>query len=314
MILPKGKPLYTNLKTKIVRFENLLDELKEEGFTGYIQIELSDETGTLFMERGKILSTSTQASVDNPLAHLIKKSISDPNGLINVYALEPELVNILASVFDKKPFIKGFPFDVVDVEKLLDRLSRDSFTGVLLVEDPKKEATFMMFFFQGDPFDYMYEDLEITLSGDAALEKIYELNTSESAKLSLISSELEAVMAEESVVDAPTNVKEEVEKFFDAILPEIMAEVSVTDLKKKALELAEDFPFLDPFDPAVYVEGNKLVIEDEIPPKELVEGLAEWLRRVAENISEQRRKVALVNAIDKVSSKELVEPLFKAIQ
>ncbi len=316
MLLPRGKPVYSNLKTKIVKFDSLLDELKEETFTGYVQVELSNATGVVFMERGIIVGAFVdKKDVENPLSYILAESLRDPSGLISVFALDPELISVLSSVYGKKPAIKGFPFEVVDVEKLLDRLSREEFTGALTIEDPAKEAVFLMFFFQGEPFEYTYEDLEISLSGEAAVEKLYELNQSDTAKLDLIPSELEATISDQEEGEVITgDLRAEVQKFFDGVLPELLEELSIVDLKKAAVDLAEEYPFLDPFAPSVYVEDGRLVIEEDVPPEALLDGLSQWLKRLASMLDEKKRKTMYAFALDRVKNKKLLEPLLRALQ
>ena len=310
MVLPRGNPLYRGMKTKVVRLDSLLEELEEESFSGYIQLEFEDASGVIFLERGKVVGATCDAETTDPVGYLLKRASSDKSGILNVYSLPEEMVSLLASVVDAEPRFSGFPFDVVKVDRLLERLSEAQFTGAVVVEDPERSAVFMGFFFSGDPVEFLYEDPDRSLTGEGAMEEFYALNSSSSALLSVVESSFEGTQVREK---GSASLTQELVNFFNSVLPEFLREVSHKDIKKVALELAEDYPFLDPFDPDVYVDGDRLVIRDEVPPRELLDGTGELLRRLSSMVSRETRRAAYAAASEAVSNRDVLSPLFKAL-
>lgn len=60
MILPKGEVAYENLRTAFVDLNSFLQTLKEDNFTGYLQISFWDYEGILFLEAGEIVNASEE--------------------------------------------------------------------------------------------------------------------------------------------------------------------------------------------------------------------------------------------------------------
>ncbi len=315
MFLPKGRPVYSGLKTTMVRIDRFLEDLKEEEFTGYMRIDFDDMLGVLFFERGHMVGATLegeQQAGSDAASIILKRCMAGDRGVINVNALDPEMVSVLSSVSSAHPRVRDFPFDVIDVGKLLERLSREGFSGILEVKEEEKEASLLLFFFNGEPFDSVYEDVEVSLTGDDALEKIHELNQTPSAHMAIYETALEGEAAQ-AQAEAPSDVAGEAKRFFDAALPEILAEISITDIKRVAVELAEKYPFLDPFAPSVYVRDKELVIEEELPKEELIKGLTELLKGISKRLTKPTRRSAYSAASEAVSNRVVVEELFKAL-
>ena len=315
MVLPRGKPVYTNLKTKVVKLDSLLEELSEEGFSGYVKLDFEDDEGVIFLEKGRVVGVHRGSGGRDALSELIKRGISDGSGLISVYSLDPELLSVISAVYSAEPLFSNVPFGIVDTERLMEHLSKKEFTGVLLVEDEKKGATFMAFFFSGEPFDFLYEDPEAALAGDDAMEMMHQLNSSETASFSLIEAVFDRKFEAEDMESAKTtaDVIGAVKEFFNAILPEIWPHIGERGFKRAALKLAEDYPFLDPFDPDVYFRDGRIIIEEGIDTDRLIEGMAALLTEIASQIPDEVRKLASASAARLVKDSEAVSELFDAL-
>ena len=61
MILPKGEAVYENLRTSFVDLNSFLLSLKEDDFTGYVQLSFWDYEGILFLEAGEIVNATEEA-------------------------------------------------------------------------------------------------------------------------------------------------------------------------------------------------------------------------------------------------------------
>jgi hypothetical protein len=56
MILPKGPAVHENLRTVFIDLNSFLQTLKEDNFTGYVQVSFWDYEGILFLEAGEIVN------------------------------------------------------------------------------------------------------------------------------------------------------------------------------------------------------------------------------------------------------------------
>ena len=133
MLLPKGRPIHEDLSTAYVKMDHLIRELKEEGFSGYLRLDNPEFTGILFFEQGKISGAYTAPAVPDPLLALMEEASSE--GTVNVYGLPPEVVYILASAARGERVYSALPLEIISLERLMERLKRESLTGMMKVED-----------------------------------------------------------------------------------------------------------------------------------------------------------------------------------
>ena len=98
MILPKGPIVHENLRTVFIDLNSFLQTLKEDNFTGYVQLSFWDYEGILFLEAGEIVnaieeSSDTRRGGEEAVENIILMS-KQQDGRINVYRLAPEMVTI----------------------------------------------------------------------------------------------------------------------------------------------------------------------------------------------------------------------------
>jgi len=288
MLLPKGEAIYKDLKTEYVKLEKLIKDLSSETFTGYVKLDMTDFTGILFFDRGKLIGAVTEPESQTPMLEIMKKS-SLP-GVINVYTLSPEHINILASAITGTKVIDKIPFEIVDFVRLMERLSRTGFSGIINIEDPQEEAALLIYFFDGDPVDFMYEDIDTTLTGDKVLDRVEQLKESPSAFLTVYESNITS-----SRID-PESIRENVIGFYNEVCAFLLKKMGEKEFskqfRKSCLENVDEYPFLDPFDPGVFIEkgSHRLVIQDDIPITAASQALNKVLRNLIEKLNQKDKK------------------------
>jgi len=288
MLLPKGEAIYKDLKTEYVKLEKLIKDLSNETFTGYVKLDTTDFTGILFFDRGKLIGAVTEPESPTPMLEIMKMS-SKP-GVINVYTLSPEHINILASAITGTKVIEKIPFEIVDFVKLMERLSRERFSGIVDIEDPQEESALVIYFFDGDPVDFMYEDIDITLTGDKVLDQIDSLKDSPTALLTVYESNIGLTRID------PETIKHDIIDFYQQIckfLIKKLGERTFSKLfRKNCLDNVDEYPFLDPFDPGIYIEKgtSHLVIQDDVPITAASRALNKVFSNIIESLSSKDKK------------------------
>ena len=310
--LPQGKVVYSDLKISAIKMDRFLKTLQDEGFTGYVRIETPDLTGVIFYDMGRIIAVTTIPSTSDPLISLMEVT-SRADGTINVYAFSSETINILASAVNGRELFANVPFEIIDIDRLFSRLVREKFAGVLAVTDEENDVNLSVFFFDGSPFEYIYETIDSTVRGEEAMAKLEELRNSPSAFMKLYEASLEGKPVEE--IGKELDPVKVLENFFNEILPELNRLLGNRKMRMICGELAEKYPFLDPFIPSVYFKDNRIVIEDEsIPVKDLMDGLKEFLQRALEQMGSEDRERFVDVLRDALSDKPLLQSFAQVIR
>lgn len=308
--LPHGKVVYSDLRISAVRMDKFLKSLQSENFTGYLRLETPDLTGVIFYDTGKIIAVKTFPEVSDPLVSIMEVS-SRSDGTISVYAFSPEIINILAAAVAGKEVFSGVPFEIVDVEKLFSWLIRRKFSGVLLIRSEEDEVNFSVFFFEGTPLEYIYESIDATIKGEKAMDKIKELQSLSDSVIALYEATFER--ADVGEIGDKLDPLREVKEFFDDIVPRLGLDDK--RLRMVSNQLADRFPFLDPFIPSVYFKNGELVVEDEsIPVKEIMEGLKELLRGILEGMKEKDRDKAKAVIKNALSGRPILQSFLELVE
>jgi hypothetical protein len=288
MLLPKGRPVHRDLGTAYVKVDHFIRELKEEGFSGYLCLENPDVKGVLFFEQGGISGAYTEPPTADPLLAIMEEASRE--GAVNVYGLPPEVVHILASAARGERVYEALPLEIVHLDRLMERLERESFTGIMKVEDGDRDLTVLLF--EGDPVEFLYEGEE-ALQGEEAMAKLEELRSSLTALIYLFKSGEER---EELEFD-PQEVLEVLGGFFSSYRPQVekaLGEGKFERMFREAsLSLAERFSFLDPFASLVRITPGGLEVEEGVSVVRLLEGIRELVKEMNRLVEEKKGKEAV---------------------
>ncbi len=289
MLLPKGRPVHRDLGTAYVKMDHLVRELREEGFSGYLCLENPEFTGVLFFEQGGISGVYTEPPTVDPLLTIMEEASRE--GTVNVYGLPPEVVYILASAARGERVYEALPLEIIHLDRLMERLERESFTGIMKLEDGDRDLTVLLF--EGDQVEFLYEGEE-ALQGEEAMVKMEKLRTSPTALLYLFRSSGEE--RKELEFD-PQEVLEVLGGFFSAYRSQVERALGEGKFERvfreASLSLAERFPFLDPFAPLIRITPGGLEVDEGLSVIRLLEGIRELVRKMNSVVGEKKGEEAV---------------------
>ncbi len=258
MILPKGRAEYENLNTSFVDFGGLIEDLKANGFTGYVKVSFWEYEGVLFVDNGTIINgveeTGRAKSTGQQAVSGIMRQAEEKNGSVSVYALTADMVTMLASVLESELVHKDLNTDFSDLGQLVAKLQSEGHTGYVEVALKGGMGSAMILLRSGEIVESMLSSGSEVLSGTQALPHIMEAASSVDAVFNVHRTALEGafentgeiVVALElpQLLTVWQNVLATVERISDGHA----GEGSFLDAFKDSLiESAEEYPFLDPF-------------------------------------------------------------------
>jgi len=155
MVFPKGNLILNNAPVQYVNFDNILNQAKKtrEGhLMGYIEIKYPESFEYLFFKNGETISAgvfSENKLKEHPLEEVLKKAKKAYQGVVNIYMIDEDLLNIIMILFKEKPLFSDKKIGNVDLDVLFDKLETLKFSGFLSLNKSNKYS--FVKFDEGNP-------------------------------------------------------------------------------------------------------------------------------------------------------------------
>jgi hypothetical protein len=311
MILPKGPIVHENLRTVFIDLNSFLQTLKEDNFTGYVQLSFWDYEGILFLEAGEIVnaieeSSDTRRGGEEAVENIILMS-KQQDGRINVYRLAPEMVTILASTYMKEAIYKDLSTEFTSLDKLIEKLNKENHSGYIDIMLNDNKGGGIIFFQEGeiveavmsdekfgagekydkDMLHKIIEDVQTT----GATFNVYRAGFDGGSERTGIAQALEF----QGVIEVMQEVMLVVELLVDGLSSR---KGSFRDSFKKArVGKSDDYPFLDPFAAEFDYKNGEIKFAGKVSPEVFVRGLKDCLDVTLDAITVSTNKDELYEKI-----------------
>lgn len=135
MILPKGNPLIEKITLPYTDINIMIQNLEQQGFTGYVMLENFKIEGILFFSHGEIVRTLEIEDMKIKVlksARLINK-IKNKEIPVSSYVLSSQIISVLSTLFAFEFLYKDYEVKKKEFKKVLGALETDNITGFLEV-------------------------------------------------------------------------------------------------------------------------------------------------------------------------------------
>jgi hypothetical protein len=172
MLLLKNKPLVQNLKSHYIKIEELILEMKEKKLTGFIEVKLKNAKDVLLYNSGKVvkvLKINSGVSVidkDNVVFDLVRTG-----AMFSAYDMKEYIVTMILFSIENEPLYENLTTEFIDVKKLLKKLQKDEFSGVVQIYWDK-ECEGAILTESGLPSASVYKEGDVIEEGAEALENM----------------------------------------------------------------------------------------------------------------------------------------------
>jgi hypothetical protein len=314
MYVPKGKPLHANLSTSYVDVGALLADLQVNGFTGYVQVELRGYDSYVFLDQGALIGaleqtdTASRTGSDAVNGMLVRSQQRD--GTVSIYEHPQQIIQALAGVLDGEVVYQGLTSEFTDLQKLIRKLEREKeLTWFVEVNVPENGGLGVLFVQNGECEGVYSQPDSPTLLGEAAITAMLEVaeltvaiinvysaqpelqvtpvaepGDAPPKRLQLVEREaspdthelgtLEAIDEEDPLIRLLADVVHTIE---DVVTARDGAGSFAVDLRAGQLDVADRYPFLDPFRAEFEYHAGEIVFVGETAPERFAEGLGEAL-------------------------------------
>ena len=174
--IPKGTPMHEKLSTSFVRVEALFDELKTQGFTGYVLINFPQSTGYIYFSNGQVLNAIEESQRDRHAGKSVTEQIirqaAQTRGTISIYNLQAEAVIALAGIADGQLVYENLTSDFASLGKLIRKISHERKLHFVSLSFPDQPNEGGLIYIDGERVDVFCSTPQGPLTGSQALQQL----------------------------------------------------------------------------------------------------------------------------------------------
>lgn len=297
MIFPKRDAVYQNLNTSFTNFGELLVDLKENGFTGVVQVSFWEYDGVLLLDNGNIVNAAQKAGgttrTGQDAVKAVTEKAKEKDGSVSVFVQTGEMITMLSSMVISKAVYENLSTDFTSLEALIGKLEGADHTGYIEVRFEGNRQTAFIFLLAGRVIDSLLSRAGDEISGIQILGRILDLVSSAGATFSVFESAVEEAMSESEVIKISYDLPQLLETWAAVIRA---VEVStdghlgagefLNTFKDILIANADEYPFLDPFAAKFQYNQGQVIYSGEVK-KDFSRGIGKCLWETVEVLAEQ---------------------------
>ena len=302
VIAPKEKPVVENLNSYYLNIERLLEHYQGEVGAGGIFFRSSAAQGVIFFDHEDIINGYIQEReeeiVGEEAIERLMDEASGHNYLVAIYHIPPEDVYFWSSMLSAEIVYDDLSTEFTDLQGLLRKLTAEKLTGFVNVTIGDGNEQGLVFISNGEIVGGSYSWAESqTGSVKDNIDKLVE-KTKESGGLFQVSriplADKERSPADASGAAPSSGLVKMLEEFmgiFESLYTSQKAKAADFNsvLRKKFVEKAEQYAFLDPFAAEFEYAGRKIHFTGEAGDEELAMAVITSIRELAQEESREKQ-------------------------
>jgi len=300
IILPKEQPAIQGLNTYYLDVRKLLEHYQGELGSGGVHFRSPSEEGVVFFDKDELLNgiyenrggenIKGEAAVEKLLA-----AVDESSFILDVYAIEPQKIYFWSNIPSAKSVYRDLSTEFTDLLGLIKKMMSEKLTGYIEVSIQGGEEGGLIFFINGQVIGGSYSWGQGQLNGSEESRNLLIQKTKESGGIfhvSRISPEKspapsepvsdETVHASENVILALQDLLEVFERVVRA--GKFAKGDFSTLLKKKFVDKADLYLFLDPFAGEFSYDSGKIQYSGNADTEDLVRGVTESVKELAQDL------------------------------
>jgi hypothetical protein len=293
VVFPKEEPVIENLNSYYLDPAKLLEHYEGQLDSGVIYFKSTAAQGAVFFDKDGLLEGVYESREENLLGkgaveRLIHSTQSD-NYNIGVYQIQAEQIYFWTSILVAKRVYENLSTEFTDLEGLMRKMASENLSGYIEISVTSSKDGAFVFFRNGRVLggSYSWDKGGLDRSKESR-DSIIRMAKEKGAvfHVSKITAD-KAESTEKTAKVPPQNILESMEELLVGFENLFHSNRSMkgdfrTLLKRKFLELAETYPFLDPFAGEVEYTDHKIRFTGDASETQLAEGLLASVRSLAE--------------------------------
>jgi len=298
IIIPKEKPVVENLNSYYLDIRKLIEHYQGEVGSGCVYFKASSAEGVIFFDKDDLLNgffqdSKGEAEGKTVIDRLVEAAVGH-NFAISIYEINAEKVYFWANIPGADKIYEDLSAEFTDLGGLIKKMGSEKLTGFIDVSIGEGNEGGLIFFDNGEIIGNSFSWGKGELNHSKESQEILIQKTKELGgifNVSRISLDKEGVelQSKDMEQEGTTNVLTMLEALltlFERVITshrEIESDFN-TLLKKKFIEKADEFVFLDPFAAEFSYADQKITFKGNAGDEELVKGLTECVKEIAESL------------------------------
>ena len=307
-IVPKEKPVLSNLNSYYIDIARLLEHCQGEIGTGGIFLASSSAQATVFFDQNEILNgyfrDKDQELIGEAAVKQLMESGARYNFTINIYSIPIEEVYFWSSLPTAERLYKDLSTEFTDLEGLIKKMSAEKLTGFIDISIGEGDEGGLVFISGGEivggSFSWAQDE---TVASKENINRLIE-KTKTSGGLFQVSripiannADREAAVNKRKQSNHALTMVEELMSIFESVVTTKKRNKNDFNslLRKKFIEKADQFGFLDPFAAEFEYRDRKVKFNGEVDDKDLLTGIVTTLGELASDldVTEEYRNCSL---------------------
>jgi len=145
MLMPKGNPIWLNLRQSFIDIDQLLYFLKQQEFSGFLHSVYSDIQSLIFLNEGDAVAGLKEIKGFKESGHQkvvdIQEDIrNESDGLISVYQLSPAAISFFSYVFGQPitQIHRDLSSEFTNLGKFIEKILKEKKSGYMEIRFVKK--------------------------------------------------------------------------------------------------------------------------------------------------------------------------------
>ena len=303
MIFPVNEYLHQNLNTTFTNIFELITDLRNTRFTGYIVINYWQFEAIILLDSGQITQVfyNTQSNYETGIKayELILEKTQEKDGTINVVRIDSELVYLLAGIPYSSKNAKKFVLNDESLVKVQGVLAANGYSAIISAENEEIQCNLYMYFYEGSLISLagkVQNKFEITSISD--IGKVIKLVKQNDFKADIRHIDLHDTVEVLNDFFLQATIKNW-EEYYSNILQNLLELLKVDKKKYKNIEkiileirsaLAEEYHFLDPFMDVITINGDDFSLNAFLSIYDFINGMDKLILKLNEEILLQKWK------------------------
>jgi len=298
IIVPKEKPVIEHMNSYYLDIRKLIEHYQGEGKSGCIYFKSPSAEGVIFFDKNDLLSGAFQDK-DGEIEgiDIIDRIIeaSANNGFaVSVYYIEPDRIYFWSSLNNAEVLYKDLSTDFTDLNGLTKKMGSEKLTGYIKVSIDNGKEGGLIFFHDGqivgcscswekEKLKNTKADLELLTLKSKESGGIFNVKTISLKKRELFGH------SENGIQKGISRTNDMIQQLL-FIFEEAVRKNNKIDtdfdilLKRKFVEKADEYGFLDPFALEFQYTGGKVRFTGNASDKQLSNGIAESVKELADDL------------------------------
>jgi hypothetical protein len=150
--VPKGNTLIEDEMLPYSDINTMLANLVEDGFTGYVKLDLQDSSGLLFYSEGNLVrAMEVDPASGSASVHLLPRllnRVKNRDLAVSTYVTSAPIINVLGGLFAFQPLYLDYEVKRRELKKVLTDLESGEYSGIIKMAS--REGTYFLLINRGE--------------------------------------------------------------------------------------------------------------------------------------------------------------------